>query len=186
MKFLAIVGSNSNDSKQRKLIKFVKNHFSSKYDFETAEVEDLPIFKEGLAEPDNVKALAKKIMSADAVIISTAETQHSVPSSLKSSIEWLSSAEHPFKGKPLMVIGASDTPQGSSRAQVRLKNVLASPGVGAIVFNNDEFMMGNAQQQFDQDGNLPDGTVKFLEHFFTEFDEFYQVVKGYEKVKESE
>lgn len=186
MKFLAIVGSNSDNSKQRQLVEFIEKHFNDKYEFETAEVADLPLFKEGMQEPDSVKKMAKQITDADAVIMATPETQHSVPSSLKSAIEWLSSAEHPFKDKPLMVIGASDQPQGSSRAQVRLKNVLASPGVGAIVFNNDEFMMGSAHQQFDQDGNLPEGTVKFLDYFFTEFDDFYKVVTSYEKVREEE
>lgn len=186
MKILAIVGSNSDNSIQRQLVEFIAKHFGNKYDIKIAEVGDLPLFKEGLAEPDSVKNLAKDINESDAVLISTAEVQHSVPSSLKSAIEWLSSAEHPFKNKPLLVIGASDQPQGSARAQVRLKNVLASPGVGAIVFNGDEFMMGNAQLQFDQAGNLPEGTVNFLDHFFDEFNEFYQTVKDYPQSKEAE
>lgn len=185
MKILAMVGSNSDNSIQRQLVEFIAKHFDTKYDIEIAEVGDLPLFKEGVAEPDSVKNIAQKIEDADTVLISTAEVQHSVPSSLKSAIEWLSSAEHPFKNKPLLVIGASDQPQGSARAQVRLKNILASPGVGAIVFNNDEFMMGNAQLQFDQDGNLPEGTVSFLDHFFDEFNEFYQTVKDYPQSKEA-
>lgn len=186
MKILAIVGSNSDNSLQRQLVEFIAKHFDDKYDIEMAEVGNLPLFKEGVAEPDSVKNLAKKIAEADAVLISTSEVQHSVPSSLKSAIEWLSSVEHPFKNKPLLIVGASDQPQGSSRAQVRLKNILASPGVGAIVFNGDEFMMGNAQLQFGKDGSLPNGTVSFLEHFFDEFDEFYQIVKVYSQSKEAE
>lgn len=44
------------------------------------------------------------------------------------------------------------------------------------MFNGDEFMMGTAPEQFDENGDLPDGTVKFLDHFFDEFDVFYSEV----------
>ena len=54
--------------------------------------------------------------------------------------------------------------------------VRSSPGVSAKVFNGDEFMMGTAPEQFDENGDLPDGTVKFLDHFFDEFDIFYSEV----------
>ncbi|MDK6747925.1 NAD(P)H-dependent oxidoreductase, partial [Citrobacter sp. UMB8248A] len=86
--------------------------------------------------------------------------QHSVPSSLKSALEWLSSAEHPVKDKPVVIVGTSVLPQGSARGQSHLKMVLSSPGFSAKVFNGDEFMMGTAPEQFDENGDLPDGTVK--------------------------
>ena len=65
-------------------------------------------------------------------------------------------------------------PQGAARSQTRLKSILASPGFGAHVFNDDEFMMGIALQQFDEEGNLAEpGTLKFLNHFFDEVDNWY-------------
>jgi hypothetical protein len=37
--------------------------------------------------------------------------------------------------------------------------------------------MGTAPKQFDQDGNLvDDGTVKFLDHFFDEVDNWYSEI----------
>ena len=176
MKLFAIVGSNADHSYNRDLLKFIKKHFTGRYEIELGEVRDLPMFKEGIEEPAVVASLAKKVAEADAVLISTPEQQHSVPSSLKSALEWLSSAEHPFKEKPVVIVGTSVLAQGSSRGQSHLKLVLSSPGFGAKVFNGDEFMMGMASEQFDEDGNLPDGTVKFLDHFFDEFDIFYSEV----------
>lgn len=179
MKLLAIVGSNADHSYNRDLLKFIKKHFTGKYDIELAEVRDLPMFKEGFKEiPASVEELADKVKAADAVLISTPEQQHSVPSSLKSALEWLSSAEHPFKDKPIVIVGTSVLPQGSARGQSHLKLVLNSPGFGGIVFDGDEFMLGNAPEQFDKNGNLPDGTVKFMDHFFEEFDAFYNQFTG--------
>ena len=179
MKILAIVGSNADHSYKRDLLKFIKKHFTGKYDIELAEVRDLPMFKEGFTKvPESVEALTKKIEAADAVLISTPEQQHSVPSSLKSALEWLSSAEHPFKNKPIVIVGTSVLPQGSARGQSHLKLVLNSPGFGGIVFDGDEFMLGSAPEQFDKDGNLPEGTVKFMDHFFDEFDAFYTQITG--------
>ncbi|MBD5432442.1 MAG: NAD(P)H-dependent oxidoreductase [Lactobacillus sp.] len=179
MKLLAIVGSNADHSYNRDLLKFIKKHFTGKYDIELAEVRDLPMFKEGFTKvPESVESLAKKIEAADAVLISTPEQQHSVPSSLKSALEWLSSAEHPFKNKPIVIVGTSVLPQGSARGQSHLKLVLSSPGFGGTVFDGDEFMLGSAPDQFDENGNLPAGTVKFMDHFFDEFDTFYEQITG--------
>lgn len=179
MKLLAIVGSNADHSYNRDLLKFIKKHFSGKYDIELAEVRDLPMFKEGFKEvPASVQELADKVEAADAVLISTPEQQHSVPSSLKSALEWLSSAVHPFRDKPIVIVGTSVLPQGSARGQIHLKLVLNSPGFGGIVFDGDEFMLGSAPEQFDKEGNLSEGTVKFMDHFFDEFDAWYTQVTG--------
>ena len=70
-------------------------------------------------------------------------------------------------------------PQGASRSQSRLKSLMTAPGFGAKIFNGDEFMMGVAPQQFDENGDLTDkSSVEFLGHFFDEVDSWYaQVTK---------
>ena len=47
MKLFAIVGSNADHSYNRDLLKFIKKHFTGRYDIELGEVRDLPMFKEG-------------------------------------------------------------------------------------------------------------------------------------------
>ncbi|MBA1394220.1 NADPH-dependent FMN reductase, partial [Lactobacillus sp. XV13L] len=107
------------------------------------------------------------------------EQQHSLTRALSSTLEWLSCDIHPFKGKPVAIVSTSPMPQGASRSQTRLKSLLTAPGFGSIVFNGDEFMMGTAPTQFDDNGDLTDkSTVEFLGHFFDEVDEWYtQVTK---------
>ncbi|RVU70447.1 MULTISPECIES: NADPH-dependent FMN reductase [Lactobacillus] len=179
MKILALSGSNADNSFNLALLKFIAKHFADKYDFEVASVKGLPLFKEGVDASTEVLALGKKIEDADIVLIGSPEQQHSVTSALKSALEWLSSSIHPFKDKPVVVVSTSPMPQGASRSQLRLKTVLTSPGFNAHVFNGDEFMMGFAPKQFDENGDLVDeGTVKFLDHFFTEVDDWYaQITK---------
>lgn len=179
MKVLALCGSNADNSFNEKLLKVIIKNLDSKYDFEFATVKGLPMFKEGVDASADVLALGKKIHDADLVLIGSPEQQHSVTSALKSVLEWLSSAAHPFHDKPVVIVSTSPMPQGGARSQTRLKSILASPGFSAHVFNGDEFMMGTAPHQFDEEGNLVDsGTLKFLHHFFDEVDDWYaQLVK---------
>lgn len=174
MKILALSGSNADNSFNLALLKFIAAHFKDRYDFEVTSVKGLPLYKEGVDAPESILALGKKIEDADLVLIGSPEQQHSVTSSLKSALEWLSSSIHPFNGKPVVIVSTSPMPQGASRSQLRLKTILISPGFGVKLFNGDEFMMGNAPKQFDGAGDLVDeGTIKFLGHFFDEVDEWY-------------
>lgn len=179
MKVLALSGSNAGNSFNEKLLRVIMKNLDNKYDFDFATVKGLPMFKEGIEAPQNVLDLGKKIEDADMVLIGSPEQQHSVTSALKSALEWLSSSVHPFHDKPVVIVSTSPMPQGAARSQTRLKSILAAPGFNAHVFNGDEFMMGFAPKQFDDEGRLTDeGTLKFLKHFFDEVDEWYaQLVK---------
>ena len=46
MKLVAIVGTNSDRSTNRKLLKFMQKHFSDKTDIEVLEIKQLPAFNE--------------------------------------------------------------------------------------------------------------------------------------------
>jgi flavin reductase (NADH) subunit 1 len=179
MKILALSGSNANNSFNEALLKFIVKQFSDRYDFKLASVKGLPMFKEGEQAPESVQTLSKQIEDADLILLGSPEQQHSVTSALSSALEWMSCATHPFKGKPVVIVSTSPMPQGASRSQTRLKSLLTAPGFNAEVFNGDEFMMGNAPKQFDENGDLVDkSTVEFLGHFFDEVDDWYaQVTK---------
>lgn len=177
MKILALSGSNADGSFNLALLKFIAKHFADKYDFEVTSVKGLPMFKEGVDAPEEILALGKKVEEADLVLIGSPEQQHSITSSLKSALEWLSSAVHPFNHKPVVIVSTSPMPQGASRSQLRLRSILLSPGFGCHLFNGDEFMMGAAPKQFKENGDLVDeGTVKFLDHFFNEVDAWYELI----------
>lgn len=86
---------------------------------------------------------------------------------------------HPLENKPVMVLGASYYDQGSSRAQLHLRQILDAPGVNAIVFPGNEFLLGRAKEAFDAQGNLiDDRTVGYLRTCLTKFVKFATVAQS--------
>jgi fumarate reductase flavoprotein subunit len=179
-KLIGLVGSNAKQSYNRKLLQFMATHFADLVDIQVEEIMDIPLFNLLDDDPENlpeaVNHLNQVITEADGVIIAVPEMNHSIPSGLKSAIEWLSSSIHPFDGKPVMIVGASLDPQGSSRAQLHLRQSLDTPGVNAVVLPGNEFLLGKADQAFDDNGALKDQhTVQFLAHCLNKFLRFVEV-----------
>ena len=178
MKLVAIVGTNAKQSYNRSLLQFMKRHFASKADIEILEITDVPMFNETEDQTDTpvIQKFNKAISEADGVIISTPEHNHTIPSSLNSLLEWLSFNIHPLDGKPTMIVGASYDVQGSSRAQLHLRQILDAPGVNATVMPGSEFLLGRAHRAFDANGDLIDErTVDFLDSCFYRFLRFVSV-----------
>lgn len=179
MKLVGIVGSVADISYNRKLLKFIKKHFSSLFDLEILEIKDVPMFNQSndQTNSESIQRIHRKITNADGVIIATPEHNHTIPAALKSLIEWLSFQIHSFEKKPVMIVGASYFDQGTSRAQLHLRQILNAPGVNAIVMPGNEFLLGKAKEAFDENGNLKDqGTVQFLRECLEKFIKFVDVV----------
>ena len=155
MKFVGIVGTNARHSYNRMLLEFMQRHFADQAEIEILELTDVPMFDESNDQTDSdvIQQFATKIEAADGVIIASPEHNHSIPSALKSIIEWLSFKIHPFDGQAVMIVGASYSVQGSSRAQLHLRQVLDAPGVNASVMPGSEFLLGRAPTAFDDQGN---------------------------------
>lgn len=169
---VAIVGTNASKSYNRKLLYAMKELFDAQVNFDICEISELPLFNEDDLdnEPANVRALGAKIAAADGVVIGVPEYDHAVPAALKSAIEWLSCAEHPFKDKPVMIVGTSLGIQGTVRAQMNLRQILDAPGVDAQVLPGNEFMLPQAGAKFDEFGQLnDDGSEHFLKQCFGHF-----------------
>ena len=179
MKIVGIVGSNAEQSYNRSLLQFIKKHYSNLFEIELIEIKDLPLFNQSddQTESDAIQLINKKILSADGVIIATPEHNRTITPALKSLIEWLSFKIHPLDGKPVMIVGASYYDQGSSRAQLHLRQILDAPGVNAIVLPGNEFLLGSVQTAFDDNGNLKDEkTIGFLESILIKFVKFIEMV----------
>lgn len=161
------------------LLQFMKNHFADKAEIEILELNDVPMFNESDDQSNSavIQKFNTEIEDADGVIIATPEHNHSIPSALKSIIEWLSYNLHPLDGKPVMIVGASYSVQGSSRAQLHLRQILDAPGVNASVMPGYEFLLGRTQEAFDEDGNIKsEGTVNFLDSCFNRFMKFSDII----------
>lgn len=180
MKFVGIVGSNAEVSYNWKLLRFVSKHFKGKFQLDIVDISDVPIFNQDndRSDEDSLQLIYNKIIRADGVIIATPEHNHTITPVLKNLLEWLSFSFHPLENKPVMIMGASYTEQGTSRAQGNLRTILDAPGVDAYVLPGNEFLLGRAKEAFDEDGNIIDqGTVKFLEECVANFLKFADVIK---------
>ena len=186
MKFVGLVGSNYEQSYNRKLLEFIRREFKLKFELEILEIDEVPMFNqdEKWDESFQLRLLYNKITRADGVIIATPEHNHTISASLKSVLEWLSYEVHPFESKPVMIVGASYYDQGTSRAQVHLRKILDAPGVNAYTLPGNEFLLGKAKEAFDDNGNITNaGTVTFLESCLDNFIKYVDVVSKLRKPK---
>lgn len=186
MKFVGIVGSNAEESYNRKLLEFMRRHFKVDFELEVLEIDQVPIFNQDQdwQEHFQLRYLYNKITRADGVIIATPEHNHTITAALKSTLEWLSHQVHPFQDKPVMIVGASYYDQGTSRAQVHLRKILDAPGVNAYTLPGNEFLLGKAKTAFDNNGNIADSrTISFLEQCVQNFIKYVEVVSKLKKPK---
>lgn len=186
MKLVGIVGSNAELSYNRKLLHFIKRQFGSLFELEVVEINDIPLFNQSNDQTDSepIQSLHRKLRQADGVIIATPEHNHTIPAALKSTLEWLSFKIHSLENKPVMIVGASYYDQGSSRAQLHLRQILDAPGVNAIVMPGNEFLLGKVKEAFDDEDNLSDPvTVQFLKDCLEKFVRFINVVSVLEGPK---
>lgn len=172
MKLIGIVGTNSAESTNRKLLQYMQSHLADKAEIELVEVKDIPVFNKPADKkvPEKVTEIATKIETAGGVIIATPEYDHSIPAALMNALAWLSYGISPLLNKPVMITGASYGKLGSSRAQAQLRQILDAPELKASVMPGSEFLLAHSLQAFDEAGNLIDlETVQKLDALFDDF-----------------
>ena len=178
MKLVAIVGTNSDRSTNRKLLKFMAEHFADWADIEVLEIKELPAFNEpeDRTAPAAIAAFSEKIASTDGVIIATPEYDHTIPAPLASALEWIAYTSRALINKPTMIVGCSLGALGTSRAQAHLRQILDAPELKARVMPGSEFFLGHSEQVLDDDFNLNNfEKVAELEEHFSEFQDFVTI-----------
>lgn len=179
MKIIGIVGSNAELSYNRKLLQFIQNKYHQLFELTIIEIKDVPLFNQSDDQTNSpiIQKIQQQIKAADGVIIATPEHNHTIPAALKSLLEWLSFKIHPLEDKPVMIVGASYYAQGSSRAQLHLRQILDAPGVNAMIMPGNEFLLGEVKEAFDDSGNLKDErTEQFLHETLKKFQKFIRLV----------
>lgn len=178
MNLVGIVGTNSERSTNRKLLRFMAEHFAPQAAIEVLEIKDLPAFDEpeNKTAPAAVTAFSKKIAAADGVIIATPEYNHTIPAPLASALEWIAYTSRVLVNKPVMIVGCSLGALGTSRAQAHLRQILDAPELKARVMPGTEFFLGHSEHVLDGDFNLnnPEKVAELEEHF-TEFQDFVTI-----------
>ena len=69
MQFVALVGTNADQSYNRKLLAYMQRHFDQKATITIYDIANIPLFREGVAIPANVQQLADTITAADGGIV---------------------------------------------------------------------------------------------------------------------
>ncbi|QYN22983.1 NADPH-dependent FMN reductase [Amycolatopsis sp. DSM 110486] len=177
---LALSGSLRKESLNTRLLTAVTQLAPPELTFDVfGDLAAIPPFNEDDEHPapPAVAQLRRRIRAADGVLIATPEYNAAMPGVLKNGLDWLSRPvdEGPvLERKPVAIIGASQGPLGTIRAQLNLRSVLHK--MNADVVGQPEFVLPHAHQAL-ADGELPvgspslpiltavvDGLVDLIEH----------------------
>ncbi|MBU8877393.1 NAD(P)H-dependent oxidoreductase [Bacillus sp. FJAT-29790] len=181
MKIVAIVGSNREQSFNKKLVSFMKIHFHNKVEIEILPIDELPMYNEDkeLSPPDIVNTIKSKISASEGMIIATPEYNHSIPGVLKNALDWFSRVDKVMVKKPVMVVGGTPGALGTVRAQIHLRQILNSPGVSALTLPGNEVFIGAIHEKFDESGKLiHEPTVNFLNTVMDNFLDWVEKAKA--------
>jgi len=180
VKIAAIVGSNRKNSYNKKIVLFIQERYNEKAEIEILPIETLPMYSEDdeLDPPSQVTEIKAKIKAADAILIATPEYNHSIPGFLKNALDWFSRVDKVLVGKPVMIVGASPGVLGTVRAQVHLRQILNSPGMGALALPGNEVFIGGVKEKLDESGKLThEPTIQFLDTVMKNFMEWIKKTK---------
>jgi chromate reductase len=145
-----------------------------------ASIADFPLYDGDIESehgiPAPVAALKDAIASADALLISTPEYNHSIPGVLKNAIDWLSrppaDRARVFTNRPVAIMGASRGRFGTLLSQAAWLPVLHSLGMRAW---NGRMLVSGAARLFDEEGQLQDDeTRQRLANFLADFVSFIE------------
>ncbi len=119
--------------------------------------------------PEPVRTLKAAMRESDGILIATPEYNHGVPGVLKNAIDWASrpAGSAAFADKPIGILGATPGTGGTIRAQLALRQSLASD---AYLMGKPEVLIAKAGEKFDAAGRLTDEpTRRHLERFLAAF-----------------
>jgi len=160
IRILGIAGSLRRDSYNRAALRAAIELAPEGASIETFELDGIPGFNQDDEQnpPDKVVELKRRIREADAILFVTPEYNYSVPGVLKNAIDWASRpyGDSAWNGKPAAIMGASVGAIGTARAQYHLRQIMVFLNMFPV--NQPEVMIGNAAEQFDDQGNLTNET----------------------------
>ena len=164
IKILGIAGSLRAASYNRGALRAAQKLMPPGATLEIFELAGIPIYNqdEERNPPQKVVDFKARIRAADAVLISSAEYNYSIPGVLKNAIDWASRpyGDSAWNGKPVALMSASVGQFGGMRAQYHLRQCFVFLNMDAVL--QPEVAIASAAQRFDEQGNLTDDTSKQL------------------------
>lgn len=131
-------------------------------------IRDIPLYDGDSEAASGIPASAAKlkdtIAASDGLLLVTPEYNHSLPGTLKNTIDWLSRPNKDiarvFKGKPVGLIGATPGRGGTLLAQNAWLPVLRV--LGTQLWTGGSLSVSDAGKVFDASGTLTDAKVREL------------------------
>ena len=157
MKILAIGGSNSKSSINRKLAYYASSLFNSnEVEFVDVSQLELPLYSLDVEAENGVHEIAiefaKKIDLADLLIISLAENNGSYNVGYKNLIDWTSriKSRKTFGEKSMLLMATSPGPRGGATVLETAKNYY--PQMGAII--KETFSLPDFYKNFNDEKGI--------------------------------
>ena len=161
LQILGISGSLRRRSYNRGLLQAARELAPDGMSIEIIDLAPIPLYNgdlEDQGDPPPVRTFKAQITAADALLIATPEYNHLLSGVLKNAIDWATGdgrSENPLKGKPAAIMGASSGVVGTARAQLALRQVLASTEA-YVLPPNPQILVAGARDRFDSNGRLTD------------------------------
>lgn len=163
MRILAFAGALRAGSFNRKLLSIAVETLRGQADVDPLDLHEIPMppydgdIEANAGLPAGARAFKQRIAAADALLICTPEYNHSIPGTLKNVIDWASRPpDNPFKGKVVLLMGASPGQFGAVRGVLAVRQVLTA--LHAIILPRT-VQIAKADQAFDEAGHLRDPKV---------------------------
>jgi chromate reductase, NAD(P)H dehydrogenase (quinone) len=177
-KIAVIVGSLRKESYNLKTAKALMGMVPETLSFELLPIGDLPLYNEEYdgASPEQYNRFREQLRSFDGFLFLTPEYNRSVPGVLKNAIDVGSRpyGQNCWDGKPGAIVSVSISSLGGFGANHHLRQSLVFINVPAMP--QPEAYIGNAQNLFDESGNLTNqSTREFLQTFMTAFENWVKV-----------
>jgi chromate reductase len=166
-----VVGSLRRESFNRQLANAIVKLAPAEFSFKQLQIGDLPLYNQDddNAPAESVKRLKSEILAAHGLLFVTPEYNRSMPGVLKNALDHASRpyGQNAWKDKPAGVLGVSVGAIGTALAQQHLRNVLAYLDVPTL--NQPEAFIHAKEGLFDAQGNIGEGSKKFLQHWMDQY-----------------
>lgn len=160
-KIVGLCGSLRKGSYNAMLLKVAATLLPNGFEMEIVPFNDLPLYNADHdlpaveERPESVVKFRNALATANAFIIASPEYNYSIPGGLKNAIDWASRGKDtPLMHKPVAVMGATQGMWGTIRMQVAFLSVFTFLNMKPVL--QPEVLIAQAQNKFDDDGNLKD------------------------------
>ncbi|KRN99024.1 NADPH-dependent FMN reductase [Companilactobacillus kimchiensis] len=166
-KIAVVVGSLRKGSFSKQIARNLMKLFPSGYEPEFVEIGNLPLYNEDIDTPENVPAtyteFRDQIKAADGVLFVTPEYNRSIPGGLKNALDVGSRpyGQNAWNNKPAAIVSVSPGAISGFGANHVLRQSLVFLNMPAL--QQPEAYIGNVTKILDDDGNVAEGTVGFLQ-----------------------